>query len=621
MVEEIINFEKALAANGENRKILPQVGINVLFSFEHEQPVVKWGVFPNDDIDTEQLRFDTEHLEKCGNLYQYVTGLIRNKRHDTKKHNESCSPFAYILKLEAIEKIRTDSDWGAFVDDFNAKSSRVFDVQKHDDIANEFAAFISFLKNQDGGFLSTTDHIVKSIDSYNAGSKRKVKKIEKLLLFFDAKETYYQEAQLNSLGHKPIARDDADSSTDQIVDEGVNFQDCDWLYGFSDKKEFLQHRTAAFDKCHKIRSDQATIVNSFFAKLKARDVFPKPLPIFIVKEELNNKVVRIFGKNKMLTFADIFDQLYSTTKNYTDDDLSNYYLLYAQIEKKKLVVKDFEFVPSFIYKTNYEFETVFEESPQPQSVETIFDFQRQIVRDLFDNCLVRKDEKTGIYTHNYWGEIKAKYCKTDNNYRLILQYRKAFYDFIYKSKEGVITGSMLKDIILSSVMDTLHDENYRAENRAKESRIKRLLDIYFNLNMYFDNENNNFNKITTTMVQKTKELLEKIRDLADPQQEKYLEADTEFAFCFGQLVYYLLSQSEASKKTHSLLLAYLQKADFGMLKLKAREDITKYAYKISFNNKKFNKISSEVLGYLPVAEFDDLVSFFLAGYFSKNVIY
>jgi hypothetical protein len=58
-----------------------------------------------------------------------------------------------------------------------------------------------------------------------------------------------------------------------------------------------------------------------------------------------------------------------------------------------------------------------------------------------------------------------------------------------------------------------------------------------------------------------------------------------------------------------------------MLKRKAKEDITKYSYKISFSNQKFNKISSEVLGYSPEPKFDDLISFFLAGYFSKNIIY
>ena len=124
------------------------------------------------------------------------------------------------------------------------------------------------------------------------------------------------------------------------------------------------------------------------------------------------------------------------------------------------------------------------------------------------------------------------------------------------------------------------------------------------------------------MATKTKELLAYAQKIVSDDEKHFEDGeDMEFAFCFGQLVYYLLSQSEASNKTHSLLLAYLQKSDFDLLKQKAKEDATKYSYKISFNNKKFNKMSGEVFGYTPATKFSDLVSFFLAGYFSKNIIY
>jgi CRISPR-associated protein Csh1 len=349
------------------------------------------------------------------------------------------------------------------------------------------------------------------------------------------------------------------------------------------------------------------------------------LPIFIDKEELNRKIISLYEKDKKLTFADIFEKIYTTAYDGIEDsDIQNYYLLYAQIENKKMVIKDFEFVPSFFYKTdNYKIDSVFQtDNHLPETIDNIFEFQRIIVREFFDNCLFRKDEKKEIYTNNYWGEVKSQYCKTNNNYRLILQYRKAFYDFIYKSKKQSITGDIFKDIVLSSVADALQDEKYRSKNHAKEERIRTLLNIYFSLNQQFDKNNNNFNKITISMATKTKELLDYAKELVSNEDTHFEnDNDMEFAFCFGQMVYYLLSQSEASKKTHSLLLAYLQKADFGLLKQKTKEDITKYSYKISFNNKKFNKMTGEILGYLPNTKFNDLISFFLAGYFSKNVIY
>src|SRR5690606_26060510 len=104
-------------------------------------------------------------------------------------------------------------------------------------------------------------------------------------------------------------------------------------------------------------------------------------------------------------------------------------------------------------------------------------------------------------------------------FRLILQYRKAFYDFVYKSKRQAITGRMLNDIILSGVIDTLKDEEYRTKNPAKEERIKTLLNIYFNLNQHFDTSNNNFTKINTSMAIKTKELLAYAQELVSDDEK------------------------------------------------------------------------------------------------------
>ena len=51
------------------------------------------------------------------------------------------------------------------------------------------------------------------------------------------------------------------------------------------------------------------------------------------------------------------------------------------------------------------------------------------------------------------------------------------------------------------------------------------------------------------------------------------------------------------------------------------EDIKRYSHAISFNNLKFNKLSSEILGYKLEGSMNKYMSFILAGYFSKNVLY
>jgi len=608
MIEEIINFENALKSSGEEQQDSIPKGLNILFTPNE----VKWGIYPYDNVNFDSIQFRTDHLERCAQLYKYTTGLSNNKRHDRK--NDSCNLFSYILKDQAIDDIITGTDWKLSVENFKNKSTAFFDYTINNELNTGYDKFISFLKEE---FLDLRAKIKTEIESYNNIGKGKIT-IDKIYIYFDVKDDYYIEAQNNCIKGITIDKKQIENSNSEN-----QFRESDFLSGFSERKEFLIHQTATFDKDYKIPSSNLTIINSFFTKLKGNS-FPKPLPIFIYKEELNRKVISIFEKDKKLTFSDIFERIYTTAEDgFENTDIQNYYLLYAQIDNKKLVIKDFEYVPSFVYKIDIEIDSVFPtERKLPGKIENIFEFQRIIVREMFDNCLYKKDEKKDIYTNNYWGEVKAQFCKSFNNYRLILQYRKAFYDFIYKSKRQSITAEMIKDIFISGIIDVLKDENYRTKNSIKEERIKTLFNIYFSINSYFDPYNNNFNKINVSMATKTKELQDYANELVS-DEEKHFNAgdDIQFAFCLGQLVYYLLSQSEASNKTHSLLLAYLQKSDFELLKQKAKEDITKYSYRISFNNKKFNKLSAEVFGFSTATKFSDISTFFLAGYFSKNIIY
>jgi len=195
---------------------------------------------------------------------------------------------------------------------------------------------------------------------------------------------------------------------------------------------------------------------------------------------------------------------------------------------------------------------------------------------------------------------------------------------IYKSKREAITKDMFRDIINSNIQDVLKDYKYRVTDQQKEEKIKKLLNIYFNLNKYFDKMNNNFNQESDTfsMVQTTKDLIKGFQGLLNEENSHLEEGhDVEYAFALGQVVYYLVSQNESKNKTHSLLLPYMQLNNFNSIIQNVKNDCTKYAYKIAFSNKKFNKAFSEICGYMASTNFNNLKSYFLAGYFSKNMIY
>ncbi|NJL13854.1 MAG: hypothetical protein HC913_13195 [Microscillaceae bacterium] len=61
------------------------------------------------------------------------------------------------------------------------------------------------------------------------------------------------------------------------------------------------------------------------------------------------------------------------------------------------------------------------------------------------------------------------------------------------------------------------------------------------------------------MVNETKELLSKLKELANQESEHHLQDDKTFAFSVGQIVHYLLNQSEAGNRTHALLEPFCKK--------------------------------------------------------------
>ena len=174
------------------------------------------------------------------------------------------------------------------------------------------------------------------------------------------------------------------------------------------------------------------------------------------------------------------------------------------------------------------------------NLDTVFDFERVVVREIFNNSLVKiKDDK---YSTNYFGEIKPEYVSGgDTCYQMILKYRRAFYDFIYKSRINAIDGNMFDDMMFSSVLSNI--KNDKISMRCEwNNNVKKKLNIWFSLYNLF---NNNSKKID--MVSKVKELQSKMTLIA--KREADIETPEEFAFGAGQLVSYLIDRSAASDKT------------------------------------------------------------------------
>lgn len=376
------------------------------------------------------------------------------------------------------------------------------------------------------------------------------------------------------------------------------------------------HKTSHFIVNNHISRKEAYNLFLFENLLKNKPIakLPNPLPIFIDEDEMFNKrVVELYNKDGVLSFHQIIHRLIEDYKR----DLSNYYLIFWN-RKGGLTIHDVDFVPLFKFKLdNFFITNHFLKEGFKGKIENVFQFESEIVHRIFSNVLIQKskEDKTSKerkISYRYFDEIdyNSKFM-TKTTHINVLKYRKSFYDFIYKSKTNAITSLMFNQLMLSTIIDDIKHHNNKSGYSTTDYNIREKLNIYFSLNKNFGGEN---------MGSKIQPLQEKLKRLLT-EPDVHIESDEEFAFYAGQLVYYIIYQSEASNKTHALMEPYITKNDPELFKFTIARGIDQYKHKLPFGTKKFQKLASEVLGWQTETKIKDVLPLFLAGYFSNSLLF
>ena len=145
-----------------------------------------------------------------------------------------------------------------------------------------------------------------------------------------------------------------------------------------------------------------------------------------------------------------------------------------------------------------------------------------------------------------------------------------------------------------------HDEMTPKGRSKNEAKIKDKLLLYLHINPLFDPELYNFGGINMTtqlpdFYQKTRALIQNDKEIdEDPQ----IDSDTLWAFCAGQLIYYLLIQSKSSNKSHAMFEPFLRKFnDVTVFKKQILSTYSKYKHEIDLNNTRFYQLASKVIDY------------------------
>ncbi|HMT54211.1 MAG TPA: hypothetical protein PKC06_13225 [Saprospiraceae bacterium] len=388
-------------------------------------------------------------------------------------------------------------------------------------------------------------------------------------------------------------------------EEGIVFGTSNYMNSFNSNMPFLSHQTASFEITGRISNTDAKALYDFDDILR-RGTLPKPLPLFIYKEELQLEMITLFKESGYkMGFVEMVENLWDTYK----DDFKNYYFLYWQNTKDGIVFSDFDFVSQFEYEYKSEIYNLFnikeKGSKEKESrllqypkISTIFEFEKSVFKSLLQSKYLRLD---------YFSELKSDdYESLNNTFQAYAKYRKAVYDFVYKSRRQSIDAHIFTDMVFSHIKDDIKNNN--------EYSVKDKLNIWFSLYEQFDqNKNNN-----VTMASKLKDYQDFVSKLAVGQADLDKAQDSHFAFAAGQVIEYVIQKSKTDNKSYQLLEPYLQQAKCNEFKRALANDIARYKHAINDNETRFKNVCAFVQTYDTDRNLKELLPEILAGVFAKN---
>ena len=618
MIKELINFTKNLDEDFKNLAYRPSKGLHILTSItqEGDLKIEKYiyydGVAELDDDLLQILSFER---------YSSYISMNQQQKFDKKQKIHSASPFSIAFNFSLgsdKEKIETIiRKIKGKMNDPNDKDELELHIKLHkmelvkesipayfinakklclDEIGQDLEREITLFEK----FCSAEilDEIPQMTMKKDISKKKYVQEIIDVSILSELKEKDYVRVYLVdfSLGDWKEAYEKYYKGEYPPSE----FNDNDFISTYPDKKPFMSHKTATFET-YRINGVDANILKQFKDVLSSKPkVIPNPFPLFIYQDELQEKVIALYNQNRLLTFTEIISSLWEDYKN----DFNNYYLINWYVAKD-IVFQDFDFVSKFEYNLEAQIENFFEIQEKGgkrlihyPKINNVFAFEQVVFKPLIQSKYLRLD---------YFGELKNEdYEHLRHTFQAYTKYRKAVYDFVYKSKKQGIDEHIFSDMVFSHIKDDLKQNNGYS--------IKEKLNIWFSLYEHFQPKNHK-NKVT--MASKLKHYQAFVARLSMGEADTNTATDADFAFAAGQVIDYVLSKSKSDDKSYQLLEPYLQQAKCQEFKRAIANDIARYKHAITDSESRFKAVCDFVLTYETTVNMKELMPEILAGVFSR----
>lgn len=541
----------------------------------------------NKDNTMERLTVKRNQTEQS-ELYQwfkeadYNSNLIdMNKPIDTTKKIHSNNYYTIFIKCDILPRIGSNKD------------KILTEEQLEEAISHYFGIFLEQTKDK------KTEKIIETINlqEINLEELEYCKKRIK-----EAMPKIIQEIEDNELADKNYVKIFIEQNIEAYKREGKRyyypriFNKNDYnieingeIWGLSNnnmglnsKKPYLELKTTKFKVPYRISLEETFISKKFF--------------------EWINNLVDEEGKTISNIYIPI-DFKFTNTK-VAESNIEDNTCLYIHktTNNGKPIIEDFAIINRIekmkpIKITNYLNLDKIEE----QNIENRLILEAKIDEYYYNNKLKR----------NYYNnDIKAKTgVFSDKQVDILMTTKQAMLDYF---KKGIEIGfrtcldNMTKQMILEKFMDK---EYINVKDIAYAENFRLNLLRYYQIGGKEE------------MGDRIKNLYETIKEKIEKNELAVCQTDEEFYFAAGQVIYYLVNQSEAQNKTQGLVTPFLELSTSIKLKQAIITMFKKYGYKIRLADNRTKNLIAMVTGYETNSKATDYQDLIISGICSKNMIF
>lgn len=366
--------------------------------------------------------------------------------------------------------------------------------------------------------------------------------------------------------------------------DGTIFGVNNYNYGLNSKKPFLELKSTPYKVSSMISQEQITMLNRIYLWLYQNGIQQNVLKlpenwkfkgVPETEDRVENKnvyIMKVAGNNGVARIED-----YTYTTNFTT-------------KIREFVCRDYlqkisnEFRTENIYALEWYTSNVWIAQNQKSEKNYLrlsyYDYEKAIAKSMLSN----------------W---KKEFLKT---------YANTFLELFQKEEEKNFRKQL--DKFLNEIV-----ENMLIEELEKGKTVHHTVDA---MNLYLAYQEY-FNKKKEGKGMKINQIGEECAKIM--QQEEKITTDEQYYYLMGQVAFYLLNRSKASKLTQDVTVPFIKASNIKRLKEEVKYLYEKYNYDIYLNDCKFNNVMSQLLLQEPESTVKQNKDIILAGMLANNIFY